>query len=71
MALSEALFTDNCDTCDLPAFGEEGESGLLLCVCVEGLAMPLVSDPVGDMGGGGLAIGGWAGAKDGIGDVLS
>lgn len=33
--------------------------------------MPLVSDPVGEMGGGGPAIGGWGGAKDGIGEVLS
>ena len=71
MALSEVLFTGNCDNCDLPVFGEEGESGLLLCVFAEGLVVALVSDPLGELGGGGLAIGGWGGGKDGIGEVLS
>ena len=71
MALSEVLFIENCEACDLAVLGDEEESGLLLCVCVNGLVVPLVSDLVGDLEGGGLATGDFGGARDGSGDVLS
>lgn len=71
VALSEVLFMINCEPCDLAVLGDEGESGLLLCVCVDGLVVPLLSELVGDLEGGGLAIGDFGGAKDGSGEVLS
>ena len=70
MALSEVLFIDNCEPCDLALLGDEEESGLL-CVCVDGLVVPLLSELVGDLDGGGLATGDCGGAKDGSGEVLS
>lgn len=39
---------ENREPCDLPVFGDEEESGLLLCVCVEGLVVPLLSERVGE-----------------------
>ena len=71
MALSEVLFMDNCEPCDLPAFGDEEESGLLLCVCVVGLVVSLRSELDGDLEGGRLAVDDCGGAKDGSGEVLS
>ena len=65
MALSEVLFMENCEPCDLAVFGDEEDSGRLLCVCVEGLVVPLLSERVGEWEGGCGA------AKDGIGGVLS
>lgn len=71
VALSEVLFIENCEPCDLLVFGDEEESGLLLGFCVEGgMASPL-SELLGEYEGGGLATGGCGGAKDGTGDVLS
>ena len=71
MALSEVLFIDNCEPCDPAVLGDEEESGLLLCVCVDGLVVPLLSELVGNLDGGGLATGDCVGAKDGSGEVLS
>ena len=71
MALSEVLFMENCEPCDLLASGDEEESGLLLCFCVEGLVKPPLSELLGEQADGGLATGGCGGAKDGIGGVLS
>ena len=59
VALSEV-----CEPCGLPVFGDEEESGRLLCVCVDGLVVPLLSVPVGDLEGGGPATCGCGGAKD-------
>ena len=70
MALSEVLFIDNCEPCDLAVVGDEEESGLLLCGCVDGLVVPLLSELVGDLEGDGLRTGGFGGAKDGSGEVL-
>lgn len=39
VALSEVLFVENWEPCDLPGFGDEEESGLLLCVWAEGLVV--------------------------------
>ena len=71
MALSEVLLMDNCEPCDLAVLGEEEESGVLLCVCVGGLVVPLLSELVGDLDGGGPTNGNCMGAKDGRGEVLS
>lgn len=35
VALLEVLFIESCEPCDLPVFGDEEESGLLLCIGVE------------------------------------
>ena len=70
MALSEVFFVDGCEPCDPVVLGDEEESGLL-CVCVDGLVVPLLSELMGDLGGGGLAIGDFGGAKDGSGEILS
>ena len=71
VALSEVLFIENCEPCDLLAFGDEEESGLLLGVCVEGLVTSPLSGPLGEYESGGLAIGGCGAAKDDTGGVLS
>ena len=71
VVLSEVLFMENCEACDLAVLGDEEESGLLLCVCVNGLVVPLVSELVDNLEGGGLATGDFGGAKDGSGEVLS
>ena len=47
VALSEVLFMENCEPCDLDVFGDEDESGLLLCVCIGGSVVTL-SEPVGE-----------------------
>ena len=52
MALSEVWLMENCEPCDLPVFGDEEDSGLLLCVCVEGFVVPLLSERVGESEGG-------------------
>ena len=52
VALSEVLLMENCEPCDLPVFGDEEDSGLLLCVCVEGFVVPLLSERVGESEGG-------------------
>ena len=70
MALSE-VFIENCEPCDLLVFGDEEERGFLLCVCVEGLVIPPLSKPLGELRGGRLATGGCGEVKDGIGGVLS
>ena len=71
MALSELWLMENCEPCDLPVFGDEEESGLLLCVCIGEVAVPPLSERAGELEGGGLATGDRGGAKDGIGGVLS
>ena len=71
VALSEVMFIANCEPCDLEVLGNEEGSGLLLCVCVDGLVVPLLSELMGDLEGGGLAIGDFGGATDGSGEVLS
>ncbi len=48
VALSEVLFMENREPCDLPVFGDEDESGLLLSVCIEGSVVPPLSEPVGE-----------------------
>ena len=48
VALSEASFMENCEPCDFPVFGDEEESGLLLCVCVEGLVVSTFWEPLGE-----------------------
>ena len=69
MALSEVFLIENGESCDLPVFGEEEESGLLLCG--EGLILPPCSEPLGEYEGGGLATDGGGGTKDGTGGILS
>ena len=71
VALSGVFFIGNEESCDLPVFGEEEESGLLLCACVEGLALPPCSKPLGEYKGGGLATAGGGETKDRTGGVLS
>lgn len=48
MALSEVLFMENCEPCDLLVFGDEEESGLLLCICVEETVGSALSEPLGE-----------------------
>lgn len=69
--LSEVLFIENWEPCDLPVFGDEEESGLLLGICVEGLVTSPLSGPLGEYEEGGLAIGGCGAANDDTGDFLS
>ena len=70
-ALSEVLFIENCEPCDLLVFGDEEESGLLLGICIEGLVTSPLSGDLGEYEGGRLAIGGCGAAKDDTGGVLS
>lgn len=46
--LSEELFMENCKPCDLPVFGDEEESGLLLCGCEKGLGVSPLSELLGE-----------------------
>ena len=71
VALSEVLFMDNCEPGDLGVLGDEEERGLLLCVCVDGLVVALLSELVDELEGGGPATGDTGGAKDVSGEVLS
>ena len=71
MALSEVLFMENCEPCDLPVFGDEEESGRFLCVCIGEVAVPPLSERAGELEGGGFTTGDRGGAKDGTGGVLS
>ena len=71
VALSGVFFVENGESCDLPVFGEEEESGLLLCACVEGSVLPPCSKPLGEYDGGGLVTDGGGDTKDGTGGVLS
>lgn len=70
VALSDVLFMEYCEPCDLPVFGDEEESGLLLCVCAEVIVVPPLSEPLGEWEGSGLATGGGGGANNWIGGVL-
>ena len=71
VAPSEVLFIADCEPCELEVLGNEEESGLLLCDCVDGLVVPLLSELVGVLEGGGLVIGNFGGATDGSGEILS
>lgn len=51
-------------------FGEEEESGLLLCPGVEGLVLPPCSKPLGEYERGGIATDGGGETKDRTGGVL-
>lgn len=48
LALSQVLFKESCEPCDLPVFGDEEESGLLLCVWFEGPVVPPLSESAGE-----------------------
>lgn len=39
---------ENCEPWDLLVFGDEEESGLLLCVCAKVLVTPSFSEPLGE-----------------------
>lgn len=62
VALSEVLFIENREPCDLLVFGDEEERGFLPGICVEGLVAPPLSGPLGGYEGSGLAIGCCGGA---------
>ena len=47
VALSEVLFMENCEACDLFVLGDEDERGLLW-VCAEGSVRPPLSEPAGE-----------------------
>lgn len=57
VALSEVLFIENSEPCDLLVFGDEEESGLLFGICLEGLVAPPLSGSLGGIEGNGLATG--------------
>ena len=48
VALSEVLFMENGEACDLLVLGDEDESGLLLWVCAGGSVGPPLSEPAGE-----------------------